>query len=123
MGDGSILDVLVVWTQYAECGRSSLPKGCTHTTQTEANIKGTINLAIQESSTAFELSEVHTDLRLVHMYRDTEGFDESAGYSNALNKITGKTDGVMDSVHTERESIRQMLSFSLSKTPNTVEWH
>jgi len=104
--DGSLLDVLVVWTHYAECGRSSLPKGCTHTTQTETNIKGTINLAIQESNTAFELSEVHTDLRLVHMYRDTEGFDESAGYSNALNKITGKTDGVMDSVHTEREKYK-----------------
>ena len=97
--DGSLLDVLVVWTHYAECARSSLPKGCTHTTQTEANIKGTINLAIQESNTAFELSQVHTDLRLVHMYRDTEGFDEAAGYSDALNKITGKTDGFMDSVH------------------------
>jgi len=104
--DGSLLDVLVVWTHYAECKKSGLPKGCTHTTQTEANIKGTIKLAIQESNTAFELSQVHTDLRLVHMYRDTEGFDEAAGYSDALNKITGKTDGVMDSVHSEREKYK-----------------
>jgi len=66
--------------------------------------KGTINLAIQESNTAFELSRVHTDLRLVHMYRDTERYDEAAGYSDALNKITGKTDGYMDSVHAEREN-------------------
>jgi len=104
--DGSILDVLVVWTHYAECAKSKLPKGCTHTARTEANIKGTINLAIQETNTAFDRSKVLTDLRLVHMYRDTEGFDEAAGYSDALRKITNTNDGVMDSVHAEREKYK-----------------
>ena len=101
--DCSIIDTLVVWTHYAECFQSTLPKGCIHTAQTEKNIKGVISLAIQESNTAFELSKVHTDLRLVHMYRDTEGFDEAAGFKDALDKITKTNDGFLDSVHANRE--------------------
>ena len=75
-------------------------------TQREANIEDTINPAIQETNTAFELSQVHTDLRIVHMHRDTEDFGEAAGYSDTLNKVTNTNDGVMDGVHAEREKYK-----------------
>ena len=92
-----------MWTYQAECKRFRLSKRCTHTAQTKADIEDAINLAIQETNAAFELSQVHTDLCLDHIHRDTEGFGEDAGYSDALNKVTNPNDGIMDCVHAERE--------------------
>jgi len=99
----TIIDMLVVWTEQAECANSRKTKGCTLTDATKKNMEGLLKLAIEESNAAFELSGVKAELRLVHAYRDGTGYDESAGFSDALNKVTGKNDGVMDDVHTKRE--------------------
>jgi len=99
----SIIDVLIVWTNLAECKQSRLSQGCTQTPATEANMRGHLKLAIDETNTAFELSGVKADLRLVHAYRDTSGYDESAGFSKALNDITNTGDGIMDDVHSKRQ--------------------
>ena len=40
--DGSELDVLVLWTEFAECKNSGLARGCAPTATTEANIRNRI---------------------------------------------------------------------------------
>jgi len=97
--DGSILDVLVVWTDKAECRQSNLPKGCSKTVSTESNIRALIDLAVSETNTAYTASGVNTQLRLVHAYKH-ESFDEDvSGFSNALSQLRSTADGILDDVH------------------------
>jgi hypothetical protein len=104
-GDVSILDVMVVWTKNAECRNSDLEKGCTRTLQTEANMRGLIDLAISETNTAYNLSGVSVELRLVHAYLDS---DYTEATSDAcvmtLKEINNKTDGKMDDIHAKRSN-------------------
>ena len=100
--DGSILDVMVVWTKKSECRESNLPKGCILTSTTEDNIRALIDLAVLETNTAYTASGVDTQLRLVHAYRH-DSYDEDTGsFSNALSRISSTTDGIMDDVHGQR---------------------
>jgi len=66
---GDILDVMVVWTKMAECKNFGLSEECTVTDQTAAAMEAKINLAVDETNTAFELSGVETRLFLAHSYR------------------------------------------------------
>mmetsp|Transcript_32782 Transcript_32782/g.57231 ORF Transcript_32782/g.57231 Transcript_32782/m.57231 type:complete len:556 (+) Transcript_32782:3-1670(+) len=95
------LDVLVPWTGNAECRNSGLAlRGCTLTGQTDTNMRNRINLAIQETNTAYASSGVNAQLNLVHAYR-TPTYREarSNAFSKALSAIRSKTDGNMDEVH------------------------
>jgi len=102
---GATLDIMVLWSKKAECKHSQLEEGCTHTQATEDNMRGLINLAIDETNTAFNLSGILTSLRLVHAYRE-ETFTESPitglTFLDALDKLASTNDGVMDDVHTKR---------------------
>eukprot|EP00571_Detonula_confervacea_P001017 CAMPEP_0172330660 /NCGR_PEP_ID=MMETSP1058-20130122/61517_1 /TAXON_ID=83371 /ORGANISM="Detonula confervacea, Strain CCMP 353" /LENGTH=620 /DNA_ID=CAMNT_0013047885 /DNA_START=14 /DNA_END=1876 /DNA_ORIENTATION=- len=87
--EASIFDVLVPWTAAAECRNSNLPRGCTLTSMTESNIRGLIDLAVQETNVAYSLSGVNVVLNLAHAYRTNyvEGSTREA-YSTALNDLT-----------------------------------
>ncbi len=74
---GANLDVMVVWTSKAECRNYGLDEGCTLTAETAAAMEARINLAIDETNTAFDLSGVQTQLFLAHAYRH-ESFNESS---------------------------------------------
>lgn len=67
-------------------------------------MRGLIQLAIAETNTAFELSGIATQIRLVHAYRDLEFIEDTTpdAMSNALDSLRSKTDGVLDSVHAKR---------------------
>ena len=100
---GSTIDVMVVWTKKAECMNSDLDAGCTNTATTENNIRGLIDLAVAETNTAYTLSGVTTQLRLVHAYREPNYVEAATNaFNSALSSIRGTTDGVMDDVHTLR---------------------
>jgi hypothetical protein len=100
---GANIDVLVVWTKDAECLNSGLPVGCTLTPTTESNMRGLINLAIAETNTAFDLSGIKTQLRLVHAYRDPDYLEPTSdAFNTALTNLRVKTDGKLDSVHAKR---------------------
>ena len=100
---GKTLDILVVWTNLAECGRSKLTKGCVLTNTTEANMRGLIDLAIEETNTAFELSGVNTKLRLVHAYRDPDYVEPTSNIWNTMiGNLKSKYDRQLDSVHANR---------------------
>ena len=113
--DGSVLDVLSVWTRKAECRNSGLVANCYESTagspqgqltaQTEDNMRGTIDLAVSETNTAYELSGVLTELRLVHAYRDNTYVESSSdAFGTALGQVRSTTDGIMDDVHTKRQT-------------------
>ena len=97
------LDVMVVWTTRAECENAywsnqnenddcavqntipTIRDGILNDT-TKLKMEGLINLAVEETNTAFELSGVKTKLNLVHSYR-SDKIDE---YDNQGNLKTLK---------------------------------
>jgi hypothetical protein len=87
--DGSIVDVMVVYTPSA---RSAV--GGTSAMNT------LIDLAISETNTSYQNSGVTHRVRLVH--KAEVSYTES-GFSAALSALTSKTDGNMDEVHTLRD--------------------
>jgi hypothetical protein len=98
---GANIDVLVVWTKDAECKNSGLPKGCTLSAQTEANMRGLIDLAVTETNTAYSLSGILSSLRLVYAYRD-DSYVEPTSFSTALSNLRSTSDGQLDNVHALR---------------------
>ena len=94
---GGNLDIMVVWTRQAECRKSGLSSNCTPNSSTLRAMQAEVNLAVQETNTAFRLSGVNTRLLLVHAYRHSsyeERKDDRRG-SIALRDIThGRMSGV-----------------------------
>ena len=91
-------------TSHAECRNSGLSRGCTLTSQTKSNMLGRIDLAISETNTAYDLSGVNTELRLVHSYLHPNYTEASSDtFGTALDDITGTSDEKMDDVHAKRE--------------------
>ena len=101
---GGNIDVMVVWTKKAECVKSGLAAGCTLTDITENNMRGLIDLAIAETNTAYNLSGVTTQLRLVHAYREPNYVEATtSAFSMALSSLRSTNDGIMDDVHEKRD--------------------
>jgi hypothetical protein len=98
---GGNIDVLVIWTKAAECSNAGLASSCSVSSATESIMRGLIDLAIAETNTAYELSGIFTSLRLVHAYRDPD-YVETGDFYTSLDRVTGKNDGFMDSVHVKR---------------------
>ena len=65
------IGVLVLYTAHAECRNAGQARRCTRTTTTQSSILSRINLAVAENNTAYSLSVVNIDLRLVHAAFDT----------------------------------------------------
>jgi len=92
-----IIDVLVPWTEEAECENSKLKIGCTRTKVTAQNMKDLIKLVVAETNTAYQNSGVTVNgqvarLNLVHAYYEPsidESIDEGNGLSGILNYIQG----------------------------------
>ena len=89
--DGSIFDVLVVYTADARDGAGG-------TTAMEA----LINQAVDETNFAYTESQITPRLRLAHT--NLISYTETGDSSTDLNRLRGKTDGFMDSVHDLRET-------------------
>ena len=113
----SALNVLVPWTPGAECKNSQLNRGCTLTSTTETNMRGTIDLAIAETNAAYDLSGVDIKLTLALAYYTN--YDDSAGFSTSLNRLQSQSDGYMDDAHTHREThnARKYASLHCILTP------
>ena len=100
---GSTIDVMVVWTKAAECANAGLNSGCTLNANTESKMRGLVDLAVEETNTAFEMSGIFTSLRLVHAYRDPTYVERGRGdYYSYLEHVTDDGDGNLDSVHDKR---------------------
>lgn len=113
--DGSIIDIMFVWTLGAECRVSSLGFDCTVTSQTEKNMRGKIDVTIAGINQVYANSGILTQLRLVHAYRHPSyKWDTQNNCGDALGHLTEMSDGQLDDVHSYRSKYRadmvQMIS-------------
>jgi hypothetical protein len=100
---GGNIDIMVVWTKAAECfhsGATSISK-CVLTETTENMMRGLIDLAIFETNTAYNLSGMFAQLRLVHAYRDPD-YVEIGNMETYVTHLTDRNDGYLESVHAKR---------------------
>src|ERR1051325_5344737 len=67
-----------------------------------AAMEALINLAIDESNTAYERSEITTRLRLVH--QQEVAYTESGSFDTDLTRLTSTSDGYIDEVHALRNT-------------------
>ena len=96
------IGVLVLYTAHAECRNAGQERGCTRTTTTQSSILSRINLAVAETNTAYSLSGVNVDLRLVHAAFDTYVENSTNAFDAALRDVTNDGDGKLDQAHTLR---------------------
>ncbi len=88
--DGSIIDVLVVYTPAARNAMGG----------TNSAI-ATANAAIAATNTAYTASLVNSQVRLV--YVGEIAYNEGSGFSQDLSRFRGTDDGFMDNVHQLRD--------------------
>ena len=92
--NGDYLDVMVLWTKEAECASANGGStSCTVTQATYDSMMALINLAVQETNTAYSISGVQTQLRLVHAYRHPTYTENGIGadLDNLNNNIISNT--------------------------------
>lgn len=110
---GDFLDVMVVWTQWAECANATpmnhtVTFPCLLNMSTEAAMRSTVDLAIAMSNEVLKNSDISTRLRLVHSYRNeeevnVEGTDGGMQlFERVIENMTEPDDGFMDGVHAKR---------------------
>jgi Metallo-peptidase family M12B Reprolysin-like/Bacterial Ig domain len=90
--DGSVFDVLVVYTPAARTVAGS-----------DANMVARINLGVTETNTAYANSGVIPRLRLVGAEAVT--YTESGDLGLDLDRVTDTMDGFMDAVHARRNAV------------------
>ncbi len=89
--DGTVIDILIAYTDGARQFY-----GSTAATLAE------LDLAIAETNTAYQNSQINTQLRLVHTVE--VDYSASSSMSNDLGHIQKPADGVMDELHTLRDT-------------------
>lgn len=99
------IDVMVLWTRKAECANAGpvCKNGAVNQTTAEL-MEDLIQLAIQETNTAYQLSGVDIQLELVYRYRSDYVEPSSNAFSISLGDLKGQTDGNMDEVHALRST-------------------
>lgn len=93
--DGSLIDVLVVYTQEARLG---VGDGST------TAIENLIDLAVSETNTGYDNSGIGQQLMLVHSAEVDYSEDDPLNWYETLERLTGTTDGYMDDVHQIRDN-------------------
>ena len=96
--NGGNLDIVVVWTKRAECRNAGLDADCTLTQETQTAMQNLVNLSIEETNTAYELSGVETRLLLAHSYRHPTYDEKLFGLYKSLFELgEGRIEGVHES--------------------------
>jgi len=96
LDDGSTLDLLVVYTPAARAAAGGTTA-----------IQNLIALGVTETNSAYANSNVVPRLNLVGTQEVT--YTESGNIQTDVNRLQGKTDGFMDSVHALRDSLKADL--------------
>jgi len=105
--NGSIIDIMFVWTLNAECKASFLNYNCAVTSQTQTNMRGKIDAMIAATNEAYVNSGIQTKLRLVYAYRHPSyKWDAQQNCDDALGHLTSPDDGHLDDVHSYRSQYR-----------------
>jgi hypothetical protein len=91
--DGSLIDVMVVYTPAARNAAGG----------TNA-VRALANSAVASANTAYQNSNIATRLRMV--YLDEVEYAEGDGFSNDLSRLRSTSDGFMDGVHAIRDTVK-----------------
>ncbi|KAL7551468.1 hypothetical protein ACHAWF_016769 [Thalassiosira exigua] len=88
------VDVLVLWTSKAECNRAGLGSGCTLNDITEAGMRELVDLAVQETNTAYKHSGVAMELNLAHAEHTDYTETRWNAFNNALSDMKNGNGGL-----------------------------
>jgi hypothetical protein len=88
--DGSVIDLLVVYTPIARNGAGGT-----------SALQSIINAAVANANNAYNRSNIDTQLNLVHTAE--VDYDESGTYSEHLYRLTNPGDGYFDNAHDLRD--------------------
>lgn len=91
----SVMDVMVVWTKAAECANAGKSTSCSTSSSTTSKMRAKINLAIQETNDAYQVSNINAKLRLVHAYRHAS-HKEGGFYKDLGDLAAGRISGVLN---------------------------
>ena len=97
--DGSIIDVMVVYSATARAGAGG-----------SAAMQALVNLGFAETNQSYQNSGVNQRIRLVHV--EEVAYTETGSILDALQCITDTSDGCLDNIHALRNTYRaDLVSF------------
>jgi len=102
--DGSIIDVMVVYTPNARNGAGGTTA-----------IENTIDMAIDWTNTSYQNSQVIHRLNLVH--KAEVAYSDSGSLSTDLGRLRGTSDGHMDEIHALRNTYHADLVALIVESP------
>jgi len=89
-----VIDVMVLWSENAECGQSNKGKNCKVDAESWKRMQALSQLAITETNTAFNLSGVNAQLRIVHVDRHNYSEPSSGAFPHALSSLKSSASGL-----------------------------
>merc|ERR1719232_11922 len=104
----STIDIMVLWTKNAECALSGKGKGCNVNSSTKSTMEDLVDLAIEETNTAYSKSNIKAQLRLVHSYRD-DYVEPNNAFDNGLDYITWDSNDVKNKREQYKADVVAML--------------
>jgi len=88
-----VIDVMVLWSENAECRQNGKDIGCTLSTTTIQGMKGLVNLAIHETNVAYQNSGINVELQLVHSQRLSSYKEPSSNaFTHSLSYVKGNSE-------------------------------
>ena len=92
-----VVDLMIVWTSYAECLLSGLGSNCKTNDETEAKMRAKLELHVDQTNTAFQDSGINVVLRLVYAYcaEDYDNENRQGGLDH-LTDIRNGRNGLED---------------------------
>jgi hypothetical protein len=103
LDSGTLIDVMVIYTQDALSGFTS-----------DTKARAAIDLSIAGTNQAFRNSAINSAVRLVHA--QVVDFPESGTSAIDLPRLQGRTDGFLDDVHTMRDRTGADLVVLITET-------
>jgi len=125
--DGTNIDVMVIWTEEAECRNSGLPPKCTLTIATENNIQAAALLAIEEANLQLVNSKIDLEYHLVFS-RVQMGYQEYKADNKDDIGVTllgewGRNTTAFKSIHDDRDRYgADLVSFFFSDASKRYGW-
>jgi len=93
------IDILVVWTNEAECLESGQGFFCNPSRGSANRMAAQVDALIKEANQVLQNSNTLVTLNLVHKERDRSGYVETTIIDDALMRLATKNDGYLDYIH------------------------
>ena len=98
----TVIGVMLLWTRKSECLYAKPEDGANCNVDETSRLRMAdllMELAVEETNTAYQLSGVNIQLDLVHSYRSDYVEPSTNAFDTSLRSLRLSNDGVMDEVH------------------------